>query len=114
MNNINPQDIEVALAIALKANRVEFYKDVPGIFSADPKKNPNAHLIPALTYEKMLEILEEGAEVLQARSVNLAKKNEIPLHVISFHDFDPNKFSGTIIGHLDAIRPEPSYEEEEI
>lgn len=104
----------VALGIALGASKVEFFKDVPGIFAEDPKKNPEALLLPELTYENALQIIHQGAKVLQARSVSLACKNGMPLHVRSFHDFDPDKPSGTmILNGIGSRLQQPLYEEEE-
>lgn len=104
----------VALAIALEAAKVEFYKDVPGMFSEDPKKNPSAVLHPELTYMDALKIIEKGAQVLQSRSVSLASKNGMPLHVRSFNDFDPGGHSGTLITHPEGSRPLQRYYEEEL
>lgn len=103
----------VALAVALGASKVEFFKDVPGMFSEDPKKNSLAVLLPQLTYADALQIIQKGAKVLHSRSVCLASKNGIPLHVRSFHNFDPDEHSGTIIAQPDGCRSlHASYEEE--
>lgn len=103
----------VALGIALGASKVEFFKDVAGIYAEDPKINCDAPLLPELTYENALKIINQGAKVLQSRSVGLACKNSIPLHIRSFCDFDPIKPSGTIIFNEDGIRPpRPLYEDE--
>lgn len=90
----------VALAIALKAVKVEFFKDVPGIFTSDPKQDPQAQLFPEMSYDEALKIIQKGAKVLQSRSVDLANKNNMPLHVMSFDDFKPGVRSGTLIGSL--------------
>ena len=74
----------VALGIALKAPKVEFYKDVSGIFNEDPKKSPQAEHYPELTYSKALKIIEGGAKILHARAVVLAARNGLTLHVRSF------------------------------
>ncbi len=88
----------VALAVALGAEKVEFYKDVPGIFAEDPKKNPSAEFYPALDYLRALEITKKGAKVLQSRCIDLAARNGLPLHVLPF---SPHKeSSGTLIGQL--------------
>lgn len=103
----------VALAIALGASKVEFFKDVPGMFSEDPKKNPLATLHPQLTYADALQIIHKGAKVLQSRCVDLASKNGIPLHIHSFQDFDGGKYPGTMIIHPSGYRsPQRFYEEE--
>jgi aspartate kinase len=88
----------VALGIALGASKVEFYKDVAGIYSEDPKKCPDATLYSELSFEKALEIVERGAKVLDPRSIALASKNNLPLHVLSFYDSDLFHCPGTFIG----------------
>ena len=80
----------VALGVAF-STKVEFYKDVPGIFSEDPKKNPQATVFPSLSYAEALSIVNQGAKVLHARSIELAEKNSLPLHVLSFQEYDPIK-----------------------
>lgn len=102
----------VALGIALGACKVEFFKDVPGIFRVDPKKDPHAALLPQLSYEEALQIIRQGAKVLEARSVQLASKNEMPLHVMSFNDFKAESISGTLISGLQQRQSmQPIYEE---
>ncbi|MBS0648911.1 MAG: aspartate kinase [Verrucomicrobia bacterium] len=88
----------VALAIALGAEKVEFYKDVPGIFAEDPKKNPRAEFYNHLEYATALEITQRGAKVLQSRCIDLAAKNGLPLHVLPFDQ--PKGSTGTLIGPL--------------
>lgn len=91
----------VALGVALGAVKVEFYKDVEGIYSEDPKSNPHAQFFPCLSFEQAIEIVEKGAKILHSRCIRLAKKNGIPLHVISFFDPQFKYHSGTLIGpHL--------------
>lgn len=104
----------VALGIALAASKVEFFKDVPGIFTEDPKTNSQATLLPHLSYESTLQIIQKGAKVLQSRSVHLASKNRMPLHVRSFCDFEIGKHAGTLIASVAGNRPnQPIYEEED-
>jgi aspartate kinase len=91
----------VALAVALGAVKVEFFKDVPGIFDKDPKQDSSAAFLPELTYKEALEIIQRGAKVLQQRSIDLACKNGMPLHVMAFENFRPENCSGTIIGPVD-------------
>lgn len=101
----------VALGLAFKA-KVEFYKDVPGIFSEDPKKNSAAVVFPRLSYQEALDIVNKGAKVLHARSIELASKNRLPLHVLSFQEYDPVKNAGTIITSPETHFIEiPQYEE---
>ena len=99
----------VALAVALGAEKVEFYKDVPGIFAEDPKKNPAAVFYPTLDYTQALEITQKGAKVLQSRCIDLAARNNLPLHVLPFSQ---PKNPGTLIGTLPrTISPSCIYEE---
>jgi aspartate kinase len=84
----------VALGIALKADHVEFFKDVPGVFTEDPKKNPLAEKHTKLTYEEALTIVSNGAKILHPRCIQLAAKNALPLHVRSFKEDG----EGTLIG----------------
>ncbi len=74
----------VALGVALQASKVEFYKDVEGIYSQDPKQYPEAQFFLHMTYDEAINLLRKGAKVLHSRCVILAKKNHLPLHVISF------------------------------
>ncbi len=75
----------VALAIALKAKLVEFYKDVDGIYSVDPKKNKNAIFYKKLSHEKALKILDKNEhKILHPRCVKLASNNNISLNILNF------------------------------
>jgi len=73
----------VALAAALKADSCEIYTDVEGIYTTDPNVVPDARKIPRISYDEMLEMASLGAKVLQIRSVEFAKKYNVPLHVRS-------------------------------
>jgi len=70
----------VALASALRASVCEIYTDVQGVFSADPRIVPNARKLPVVSFEEMLEMSASGAKVLQLRSVEYARNNDIPIH----------------------------------
>jgi len=77
----------VALAAAIKADVCEFYKDVDGIFTTDPRVCASATKIDRISYDEMLELASQGAGVLQSRSVEFASNYRVPLHVRSFlHD----------------------------
>lgn len=86
----------VALGVALNAEKVEFYKDVPGVFSEDPKVNPQAELYHTMSYDQAIALTSCGAKILHHRSLFLAKANQIPLHVLSFKE-EAQQFAGTII-----------------
>lgn len=73
----------VALAAAMKADSCEIYTDVEGIYTTDPNVVQEARKIPRISYDEMLEMASLGAKVLQIRSVEFAKKYNVPLHVRS-------------------------------
>jgi aspartate kinase len=73
----------VVLAIALKAPICEIYTDVEGVYTADPRIVPNARKLPTISYEEMLEMASLGAQVMQARSIFVAKRFDVPIHVRS-------------------------------
>ncbi len=78
----------VALAAVLHADLCQIYTDVDGIYTADPRLVPNAHKLEEITYEEMLELATLGAQVLHNRSVEMAKRYDVELEVLS-------SFSGT-------------------
>jgi aspartate kinase len=73
----------VALAAALDADVCEIYTDVAGVFTADPRIEPDARKLHAVSYEEMLELAASGARVLQSRSVEYARNNHVKVHVRS-------------------------------
>lgn len=85
----------VALAVAMSAERVDFYKDVPGIFDSDPKKNPEAKIFPELSFKDALKLARGGAKVLHFRAIELAEKNGVKLVI---HSTENPKAEGTVVG----------------
>jgi aspartate kinase len=83
----------VALAAALKADVCEIYTDVDGVYTADPNIVPDARKLGRVAYDEMLEMASLGAKVLQARSVEFAKKYGVTVHVRSSFKPDP----GTLV-----------------
>lgn len=83
----------VALAAALQADVCEIYTDVEGVYTADPSLCFSAVKLTRLSYDEMLEMASAGAKVLHPRSVELAKKYEVPVYVKS--SFNNN--GGTLI-----------------
>ncbi len=76
----------VALAAALGAEECEIYTDVDGVYTADPRVVPGARRLPMLSYDEMLELASLGAKVLHNRSVEIARRFQVPVHVrSSFH-----------------------------
>lgn len=73
----------VALAAALHADRCQIYTDVDGVYTADPRKVPDAKKLAEITYDEMLELATLGAQVLNNRSVEMAKKYNVELEVRS-------------------------------
>ena len=73
----------VAIAAALQADVCEIYTDVDGVYSADPRICPQAHKLERISYDEMLELASLGAKVLQIRSVEFAKRYQVPVHVRS-------------------------------
>ena len=104
----------VALGVALGAEKVEFFKDVPGIFAEDPKRNPEAAFLDRMTYEGAWQLAVNGAKVLHARCIKLAGKNGVPLHVRSFYGETTDSGAGTVITQQDRPRSLiPLYEDVE-
>jgi aspartate kinase len=73
----------VAVAAALGSAACEIYTDVDGVYTTDPNVCPSARKVERISYDEMLELASLGAKVLQLRSVELAKKYEVPVHVRS-------------------------------
>ena len=88
----------VAIATAMQAELCEIYTDVDGIYTTDPNICSQARKLAKISYDEMLELASQGAKVLQIRSVEFAKKYEIPLHVRS--SFSDNE--GTIVCQEDT------------
>lgn len=101
----------VALAIALNAERVEFYKDVEGIYDKDPHLSKNAQLKENLTYDEALSINTFKKFILHPRSLLLAKKNNIPLNVLSFKN---NSSPGTLVSDNLSIKQTQKFFENEL
>ena len=73
----------VAIAAVLGADLCEIFTDVEGVYTTDPNICPEAHKLARISYEEMLEMASLGAKVLQTRSVEFAKKYNVPIHVRS-------------------------------
>ncbi len=89
----------VAIAAAIGAAKCEIYTDVDGVYTADPRKVKEARLMKRISYDEMLELANLGAGVLHPRSVELARKFNVPLVVRS--SFNDNE--GTEIVNIDQI-----------
>ena len=73
----------VAIAAAMHTDRCQIFTDVEGVFTADPRKVPNAKKLQEITYDEMLELATLGAQVLNNRSVEMAKKYNVEIEVLS-------------------------------
>ncbi len=73
----------VAIAAVLKADLCQIYTDVDGVYTADPRKVKNAKKLDEITFDEMLELATLGAQVLHNRSVEMAKKYNVNLEVVS-------------------------------
>lgn len=73
----------VAIAAAMHADLCQIYTDVEGVYTADPRKVPMALKLSEITYDEMLELATSGAQVLNNRSVEMAKKYNVELEVLS-------------------------------
>jgi aspartate kinase len=98
----------VALAAALQADVCEIYTDVDGVFTADPRIVPAAHKLKTVTFEEMLELAASGAKVLHLRSVEYARRHNIPIHVrSSFSQLEGTLVTGSINDPKDPNMEEP-------
>ena len=83
----------VALAAALGANRCQIFTDVRGVYTADPRAVPTARQLSVVGYEEMLELANQGAQVMQTRAVELGWVNNVAIEVLSSFEEQP----GTVI-----------------
>jgi aspartate kinase len=88
----------VALAAALGAEVCEIYTDVEGVFTTDPRIVPEARKLHSISNEELLELAASGAKVMMARSVEVARRYDVPLHIRSSFTDVP----GTWIGQDDS------------
>lgn len=93
----------VALAGALNADLCEFYKDVDGVYTSDPRLVPDASKLEYISYDEMLEMASLGAQVLFNRSVEFAKKNKIVLHVRSSTKPDTGTLIMEEVKHMEGV-----------
>ena len=87
----------VALAGWLKADKCQIFTDVDGVYDRDPRQDPQAVRFERISYDRMLSLIEKGAQVLHDRSVELARTFSIPVEVLSAFTGAP----GTVVGNLE-------------
>ena len=90
----------VAVAAAVNADVCEIYTDVNGVYTTDPNMCPSARKIDRISYEEMLELASLGAKVLQRRSVEVAMKYTVPIHVRSTFEDGPGTW---VTGEEEAL-----------
>ena len=88
----------VALAARLRADECRIYTDVDGVYTADPRLDPEAVKLDRVSYDKMLAMARAGAQVLHDRSVLLARRCGVPIRVLS--SFAPGE--GTLVGDAES------------
>jgi aspartate kinase len=104
----------VAVAAALKADECQIYTDVDGVYTTDPRVEPNARRLDSITFEEMLEMASLGTKVLQIRSVEFAGKYNVPLRVLSSFkegggtliSYEENKMESPVISGIAFNRDE--------
>jgi aspartate kinase len=84
----------VALAAALSADRCDIFTDVDGVYTADPRRVPDARLLAEVDYDDMVELAASGAQVMHPRAVEIGARYNVPLRVLSSFSSDT---SGTLI-----------------
>jgi aspartate kinase len=94
----------VALAAALKADACEIFTDVRGVYTTDPRIVPEAQKIETIHYDEMLELAGAGAQVMQARSIEVGKKFGVPIHVRStFSEEEGTLITGEVPNMEDVV-----------
>ncbi len=93
----------VALAAAVEADECQIYTDVDGVYTTDPRVEPNARRLERITFEEMLEMASLGSKVLQIRAVEFAGKYDVPIRVLSTFEEGP----GTLITFEEDVVEEP-------
>jgi len=93
----------IALAAALKADLCEIYTDVEGVYTTDPRVVPEARKLDEVSYDEMLELAGAGAQVMQGRSVEVAKKYEVIFEVRSTFSQAPGTRVHKEVSHMEDV-----------
>lgn len=94
----------VALATAIDADECQIYTDVDGVYTTDPRVEPNARRLKTITSEEMLEMASLGSKVLQIRAVEFAGKYNVPLRVLSSFEDGPGTLITTEENQMEEAR----------
>jgi len=93
----------VAMAAAVGAEICELYTDVAGVYTTDPRIEPNARKLPMVSYDDMLELAASGAAVLQSRSVEYARRTGVRLYVASSFEDEPGTWIGEVEQPMEGV-----------
>lgn len=94
----------VAIAAVLHADKCQIYTDVEGVFTADPRKVPNARKLDEITYDEMLELASLGSQVLHNRSVEMAKRYNVDLEVLSSYVRKPGTKVKEVVKNVEKMK----------
>lgn len=94
----------VAIAAVLHADKCQIYTDVEGVFTADPRKVPNARKLDEITYDEMMELASLGAQVLHNRSVEMAKRYGVDLEVLSSYVRKPGTKVKEVVKNVEQMK----------
>ena len=94
----------VALATAINADECQIFTDVDGVYTTDPRIEPNARRLEKITFEEMLEMASLGSKVLQIRAVEFAGKYKVPLRVLSTFEDGPGTLITTEDKHMEEAK----------
>nr|MDQ2660049.1 aspartate kinase [Verrucomicrobiota bacterium] len=93
----------IALAGALNADECQILTDVDGVFTCDPRCVPDAHKIPEIAYDELLEMAGAGSKVMQSRAVEFAKKFSVPFEVRSSFNRNPGTVAKEATANMEDI-----------
>ena len=94
----------VAIAAVLHADKCQIFTDVEGVFTADPRKVPNARKLDEITYDEMMELASLGAQVLHNRSVEMAKRYGVDLEVLSSYVRKPGTKVKEVVKNVEQMK----------
>ena len=94
----------VAIAAVLHADKCQIFTDVEGVFTADPRKVPNARKLDEITYDEMMELASLGAQVLHNRSVEMAKRYGVDLEVLSSYERKPGTKVKEVVKNVEQMK----------
>lgn len=93
----------VAIAAVLGADRCQIFTDVDGVYTADPRRVPNAKKLSAISYDEMLELASLGSQVLHNRCVAMAKRYGVELEVLSSYERKPGTKVKEVVKNVERM-----------